>query len=39
MFWIAFFAGMLFGPAILVAALWLLRDLTPPILFMPSDWD
>jgi hypothetical protein len=36
MFWIAYFVGMLLGPAIVIA---ILRDLTPPILFMPSDWD
>ncbi|HEY2245357.1 MAG TPA: hypothetical protein VGH47_14255 [Xanthobacteraceae bacterium] len=31
--------GMLLGPPLAVLALWLLRDVTPPILFAPSDWD
>jgi hypothetical protein len=31
--------GMFIGPVVLITALWLLRDVTPPILFLPSDWD
>jgi hypothetical protein len=31
--------GMLTGPIVLILALWFLRDVTPPILFVPSDWD
>lgn len=30
--------GMLLGPIIIVAALWFLRDILPPTLFVPSDW-
>jgi hypothetical protein len=32
-------AGMIIGPIVLVIVLFLLRDVTPPILFTPSDWD
>ena len=39
MFWIGLLVGMLLGPIVVVLALWLLRDVTPPILFIPSDWD
>ena len=31
--------GMVVGPIVVVILLWLLRDVTPPILFVPSDWD
>lgn len=37
MFWIGLGIGLV--PVLVVAALWFLRDVTPPILFMPSDWD
>ena len=36
---ISFVLGMVVGPIVVVILLWLLRDVTPPILFMPSDWD
>ena len=39
MFWIGFGLGIIMGPIVVVIALWLLRDVTMPILFMPSDWD
>jgi hypothetical protein len=35
--WIAL--GMVLGPVTLIAALWFLRDVLPPILFVPSGWD
>jgi hypothetical protein len=38
-FGIGLLAGLILGPIILVVVLWLLRDVTPPILFVPSDWD
>jgi hypothetical protein len=34
-----FLAGVICGPILVVAALWFLRDVLPPILFVPSDWD
>jgi hypothetical protein len=38
-FWIGFGLGLIIGPVAVVVALFLLRDVTPPILFVPSDWD
>jgi hypothetical protein len=38
-FAVGLLAGLILGPIILVSVLWLLRDHTPPILFVPSDWD
>ncbi len=39
MIWIGIGIGAVGGPVAVVAALWFLRDVLPPILFVPSDWD
>lgn len=31
--------GMVIGPIVLIVALWFLRDVLPPTVFVPSDWD
>jgi hypothetical protein len=38
-FIIGLVVGLVVGPIALVVVLFLLRDVTPPILFTPSDWD
>jgi hypothetical protein len=39
MFWIGFAVGIIAGPILVVLMLFLLRDVLPPTLFVPSDWD
>lgn len=39
MFWIGLLVGWASGPILVVAVLFLMRDILPPTLFTPSDWE
>ena len=39
MMWLGVAIGAIASPIFIVVVLWLLRDVTPFILFPPSDWD
>lgn len=38
-FWMGYGLGFVTGPIALIMALWFLRDVLPPTIFTPSDWD
>jgi hypothetical protein len=39
MFWVGLALGLVLGPVLALATLFMLRDILPPTFFVPSDWD